>query len=94
MKCTSKIEYDCCYLSKYNIEEFIEWFKKFNNVYDYNVYDEYLRITIGDPEEEDFDEELDNYSFNYNIWCMFRDGSIYSYEPEYFLKNYNVILVD
>ena len=94
MKCTSKIEYDCCYLSKYNIEEFIEWFKKFNDVYDYNVYDAYLRIITGDPEEEDFDEELDNYSFNYNIWCMFRDGSIYSYEPEYFLKNYTIILVD
>lgn len=30
MKCKSRTEYDCFYLDKSNIEEFVEWIKFFN----------------------------------------------------------------
>lgn len=94
MKCMNRIEYDCCYLNKYNIEEFIELFKNFNNVYSYSIYDEFLHITIKNPEEEDFDEILDNYDFSYNRWYVFKNGNIFDYDPEYFMKHYTLILVD
>ena len=41
MKCTSKKEYECLYLDKNNIDEFVKWFKAKinNNVVSYK-YDE------------------------------------------------------
>lgn len=35
MKCRSKLKYDCFYLTKDNIEEFIKWFSKYNIVNTY-----------------------------------------------------------
>lgn len=43
MKCKSRTEYDCFFLSKSNIEEFVEWIKYFNfNIIGTDDYDNYL----------------------------------------------------
>ena len=83
MKCRSRTEYDCFYLSKSNIEEFVEWVKSFNfNIISTDDYDNYLEV-IGYT-----------FEFYYNRWYVYKDGQLFDYDPEYFLKHYSLILVD
>ena len=94
MKCNSRTEYDCCFLSKSNIEEFVEWFEyNVNEIYDYNVSDKFLNISIA-PYDKNFDEDLDSFILDYNRWYMTKNGQLFDYDPEYFLKHYTLILVD
>lgn len=87
MKCTSKVEYECLYLDRDNVEEFIDWFKSLNNIYDYTFNDEYLDIVAYGK----IDEEYDHYKFNYDQWYVFKNGIFYSYNPKYFVRCYNVV---
>lgn len=90
MKCIR--EYECCYLDKSNIEEFIEWFKEnFDDVYNYISGIFYLSIFTKDPNDDDFDEDLNEYFLVYDRWYIIKDNSLYDYNKKYFLKHYNVI---
>lgn len=93
MKCTSKIEYDCFFLYKNNIEEFIEWINnKFTKVYNYIIYDDFLIMSFEDPnyDEEIFDEELNNLKCYYNRWYVIKHGDLFDYDAKYFIKQYNL----
>ena len=46
MKCRSKLRYDCFYLTKDNIEEFLEWFSKYNIVNTYKKCNDYLEYVV------------------------------------------------
>lgn len=94
MKCTSKTEYDCFFLYKNNVEEFIEWINnKFTKVYNYIIYDDFLIMSFEDPDDSDeeiFDEELNNFKCYYNRWYVIKHGDLFDYDAEYFIKQYNL----
>ncbi len=84
MKCTSKAEYDCYYLSIDNIEKFIEWISKYTIVSDYKNLNGYLLIHLEDTIFYVF-------KLGYNRWYVFKNKRFYGYSSEYFFKHYNVI---
>lgn len=85
MKCRSRTEYDCFYLDSNNVDEFLIWIDEhFVDNYYYMIYDEFITIqTI-----------KFGYKYYYNRWYVYKDGQLFDYNPEYFLKNYTLILVD
>lgn len=85
MKCKSRTEYDCFYLDSNNVDEFLIWINEhFVDNYCYMIYDEFIRIqTI-----------QFGYKYYYNRWYVYKDGQLFDYNPEYFLKHYTLILVD
>ena len=84
MKCKSRTEYDCFYLNSNNIDEFLIWINKYVDNYRYMIYDEFINI-----QKIQFD-----YNYYYNRWYVYKYGQLFDYNPEYFLKNYTLILVD
>lgn len=91
MKCTSKTEYDCFYLDKNNIDEFLMWIDEhFPNNYCYKIYDKFIAIQFGSIE---FDDELDSYQYYYNRWYVIKDMNLFSYNPELFLERYDLIII-
>ena len=88
MKCRKKKGYDCFYLTKDNVKEFLEWFGKYNTVHSYNNCDDYLDVCIGY-----IDNEEDVFKFDYNSWQIFNDndGLFYEYNDKTFNKLYEII---
>lgn len=93
MKCTSKKEYECLYLDKNNIDEFVKWFKAKinNNVVSYK-YDEddndycYVVIAIND---EYCEGDVDLY-YDVNRWYVLKNGDLFDYSCEMFREMYAV----
>lgn len=83
MKCRSKLRYDCFYLTKDNIEEFLEWFSKYNIVNTYKKCNDYLEVCCGFGD--------DGYEFYYNHWQMFKDGSFYECSDGIFKIAYELV---
>lgn len=91
MKCTSKTEYDCFYLDKNNIDEFLMWIDEhFPNNYCYKIYDKFIAIQFGSIE---FDDELYSYQYYYNRWYVIKDMNLFSYNPQLFLERYDLIII-
>lgn len=91
MKCTSKIEYDCFYLDKNNVNEFLMWIdENFLDDYCYKIYDKFIAIQFGSIE---FDDELDSYQYYYNRWYVIKDMNLFSYNPQLFLERYDLIII-
>lgn len=86
MKCVLREtkEFECFYLSEYNVEEFVEWLNKNSNSnckYEYlDSYEDYIRIYY---EELSFDLDL-------NRWYVWKD-SLYDYDEDVFNKIYRRI---
>ena len=84
MKCKSRTDYDCFYLNSNNVDEFLIWINEYVDNYHYIIYDEFINIqTI-----------QFSYNYYYNRWYVYKNGQLFDYNPEYFLKNYTLILVD
>lgn len=89
MKCTSKTEYDCFYLDKNNVDEFLMWIDEhFPDNYCYKIYDKFITIQFGSIE---FDN-LDSHQCYYNRWYVIKNWNLLDYDPEIFLKKYNLII--
>lgn len=86
MKCRKKKGYDCFYLTRDNVKEFLEWFGKYNTVHSYNNCDDYLEVCIGY-----IDNEEDVFEFGYDSWQVFNDGSFYEYINGIFNKMYEIV---
>ena len=47
MDCISRNKiYDCFHLTRNNAEEFVEWIKKYYNVCQYNINENYVTVNI------------------------------------------------
>lgn len=103
MKCRHRTEYDCFYLTKDNVDKFIEWFKRhvtfFNYKYfkpceDEDVY-EYLYAATRDPDSidsnDDFEENFEEDKFYYNLWYVVSGKSLHCYSDGEFRMYFNVV---
>lgn len=85
MKCVPREtkEFECFYLSEYNVEEFVEWLNKNSNCeYEYiNSYKNYISVYY------------DNVSFDYDInrWYVWKYEVLYDYDEDIFNKIYRRI---
>lgn len=85
MKCVLREtkEFECFYLSEYNVEEFVEWLNKNSNCeYEYiNSYKNYISVYC------------DNVSFDYDInrWYVWKYEVLYDYDEDIFNKIYRRI---
>lgn len=85
MKCVLREtkEFECFYLSEYNVEEFVEWLNKNSNCeYEYiNSYKNYISVYY------------DNVSFDYDInrWYVWKYEGLYDYDEDTFDKIYRRI---
>lgn len=74
MKCCSKIEYDCFYLTKNNINDFIKWVNQFYNVRKYKLLHDDTLVIMADyyndsnepnncdnNNNNDFDDDFEGY---------------------------------
>lgn len=104
MKCCSKQEYDCFYLDKYNIDDFVKWFKAKinNNVVSYRYdKDEYFNTGNNDNAAVDIncavitinDEYCEgdvDFYYDINRWYVLKDGDLLDYSYDMFKKMYAV----
>lgn len=91
MKCINKTEYDCFYLDKNNVDEFLMWIDEhFPDNYCYKIYDKFITIQFG---HIIFDDGLDDLQCYYNRWYVIKDMNLFSYSSELFLKKYNLIVI-
>lgn len=60
MKCCSKIEYDCNYLSNNSINEFVKWVKQFYNIGRYKLLDNDTLIIMANSYKNCYDNSNDD----------------------------------
>ena len=95
MKCTSKKEYDCFYLDKNNIDDFMKMYKAKinNNVVSYKYDDDNgnscVVIKIND---EYCGDDIDFYELYYDVnrWYVLKDGDLFDYSNDMFKEMYAV----
>ena len=85
MKCSRKERYECFYLTRDNVKEFLNWFGKYKPIDTYNNCDDYISIIIG------FVDNEYSYKFYYDHWQVFKDGSFYEYINGIFNKMYEIV---
>ena len=93
MKCINKKEYDCFHLVKENVNDFVQWFKKFNYVYAYTVFNKegYVNIAISNPYDKNFDRNRDSFDFNFDMWYVYKGGDFVYYNDKWFKEQYELV---
>lgn len=76
-------EYNCFYLTKENIEEFIKWIKQYKAIFDYNIDDYSVNVFTYNA-----DHFTDSIIFKYNNWYVYRNYGFYGYSIEEFKNEY------
>lgn len=88
MICVSKTKYECIYLDKSNVDEFIEWIGKYYEECSIrsSQSEHYLYLNIIDK-----DDYSENYEFTFGRWYVYKNGVFYDYSDKVFKEKYDVV---
>ena len=89
MKCRKKKGYDCFYLTRDNINEFLNWFNNLGLRYKYDYikdYENYLFLATKHDEEH-----YNDFEFYYDYWYVFNGIQFLSYNDNIFKKIYDLV---
>lgn len=104
MKCTSKRKYNCFYLTKYNINDFVKWLKEINFFRGNDISVKKIKNTNYEEDEFNYSDVLlleeyvadieytEEYHFIFNKWYVYEHGGLYDYHNNQFKEKYDLVI--